>query len=502
MNISSEIHEKKNRPSITTSVAWTSVDRWGSRLIRLAVLAVLARLLDRVDFGLVAAAAVAIDYLSTYVAQGLGLAVIQRENLEPGHLNAMFWVNMTFACLLTGLLWFFAPYAAIWVKAPQAAPVLRWLAIGLILEALSRVHAALLTRQMRFAPLAAVNLISAVSGGIAGISLAFLGWGVWSLVAQHLVGGVSARIALWRFSDWRPKFSFSLSHLRDLYSFSLYIFVDQQMLFLSQRLDEVLMAAYLGVSDLGLYSIAKRLVLLLRELIEMPLAQVLIPAFSRLQKAPGELINMANRTFLLFSLLAFPAFGSLIALAPEAIELLFGASWIDAAWPVRILSIGMLLIGIPLTIYPALLALGRPELLLGLNILAALVGAVLLIPFVRHGVEGIAVAMSLRQLLITGVGMLLMAHVIGKAYKIDLFRSFRGAGIGSILSALIMRLVADGVSYLPVPIVVLTAVLSGAAVYIICVWFFDRSTFHDFLDRVLTFLPKSWRFHFKLPHKE
>lgn len=487
----SEIHTPTTLPSLARSVAWSSVDRWGSRLIRLAVMMVLARLLDRADFGLVAAAAFCVDYLSTYVGQGLGLAVIQRENLEPGHLNAMFWTNMAFACLLTTLLWILAPYVAIWIKASQATSVIRWLAFGLILEALSRVHTAIMTRQMRFGALATVNLISAITGGITGLSLALLGWGVWSLVAQHLVGAISARIVLWWFSDWRPGFSFSLVHLRDLYSFSLYVFVDQQMLFFSQRLDEMLMAGYLGVSSLGVYSIAKRLVILLREVIEMPLGHVLISRFSRLQKTPNDLGNIANRTFLAVSYLAFPLFGGLIALAPEAIELLFGASWLDAVWPVRILSIGMLLIGIPLTIYPTLLAIGRPDLLLGLNTLTAIVGTVFLIPGAQYGVEGISVAMSTKQLLITGVGMFLMTRVMGKAYKIELFRSFRVAGVGSLMCALSARFVAEVISNFPAVIVVLVAVPAAAVIYIISIWFFDRNFLYDSFQRIFAFLPRN-----------
>lgn len=447
----------------------------------MAVIAILARLLAREDFGLVAAAAVCMDYLSTYIGQGLGLAIIQKEKLEKEHLNAVFWINMGVAILLIIGVWFLSPFLAGWLKAPGATDVFRWLSLGLLLQALSAVQMAYLVRQMRFRSVAMLNLIGSLSGGAVAVVLALKGYGVWSLVAQQLFGGAVHRIALWGVTRWKPGIRFSRRHLKELYSFSIFIFLDQQVLFLSRRLDEVIVGGFLGISELGLYSIAKRLVLILQEVIEMPFGQVLISAFSRLQNVPGEMARLANKTFSIVSMVALPAFGGLIALAPEAIELLFGSSWLDATWPVRIMSFGMLLFGIPLTIYPTLLAIGRPSLLLWLNTSSALLGALLLFLGARFGVEGIATAISIRQVVIAIVGIILMRRVIGKSYKINIMHPIFNFAMCSCLAALSAGLLANVMKPLPLPIIATTSALLGAIVYFWAIWITDRTFMRELI---------------------
>lgn len=447
----------------------------------MAVIAILARLLAREDFGLVAAAAVCMDYLSTYIGQGLGLAIIQKEKLENEHLNAVFWINMGVAIVLMIGVWFLSPFLAGWFKAPGATDVFRWLSLGLLLQALSAVQMAYLVRQMRFRSVAMLNLIGSLSGGAVAVVLALKGYGVWSLVAQQLFGGAVHRIALWGVTGWKPGIRFSRRHLKELYSFSIFIFLDQQVLFLSRRLDEVMVGGFLGISELGLYSIAKRLVLMLQEVIEAPFGQVLISAFSRLQNVPGEMARLANKTFSIVSMVALPAFGGLIALAPEAIEILFGSSWLDATWPVRIMSFGMLLFGVPLTIYPTILAIGRPSILLGLNTSSALLGTFLLFLGTRFGVEGIATSISIRQILIALVGIMLMRRVIGTSYRINIMHPIFNFAICSFLGAFSAGLLAKLMNSFPLLIIAATSVILGAFVYFGTMWITDRGFIREFI---------------------
>ena len=456
-------------------VAWTTIDRWGTRLLSLAVIAVLARLLNRTDFGLVAAAAVWVDYFSTFVGQGLGLAVIQRKDLEPEHINVAFWFNLVFAVILVALTWIAAPYIAKWIKYPEVRPVLRWLSIGLILEAFSRIHIAMFMRHLRFAPIAAVNIIASVAGAVAGLTLAFLGWGVWSLVAQQLVRGLSASIAVWVVTGWKPTPHFTWRHVRDLYSYSTYVFFDQQVLFMARRLDEALVAGFLGVAELGLYSIAKRMVLLLQEVLEIPLAQVFFPGFSRLQDSTEKLNRAAETSYRLVCLLVLPAFAGLIALAPEAIRLLFGPKWLDAVPLVRVLAIGAPFFLFPLTCHAVFHALGRPGVALVLNTIRAAESAILLpIGAFFGGVLGIAAALSMRNL-VGAIGDIVFLRKKVPALRIrfvpGIYRPVIAAGVMVVL----VRLMADRVTPWGPALGFACSVLTGIFVYSALMILMDRS---------------------------
>jgi len=465
-NLKMGISDRSIGASIIRGAFWTAIDKWGSRIIRLLVLAVLARLLDKADFGLIAAASVVVDYLSTYVGQGLGVALIQREKLESGHLNAMFWINMASAIFLVGLIWILAPYMSIWIHAPETTSVLRWLSLGLILGALSRVQTALLTRQMRFSALAAVNFVSAFVGGCIGLIFAFRGWGVWSLVAQYLTGGISARIALWWFSGWHPGLSFKLKHVRDLYGFSLYVFADQQLVFILRRFDEALIAGYLGVSDLGLYSIAKRLVLLLQEALETPLGQVLIPAYSRLQFSLQELLNLVGRTFSMLMAVGIPAFLGLAAMAPEAINVVFGPRWIEASAATRLLAPGAAASMANIAIYPIFLAIGKPQVLLSINVASVTLGVPLLFIGVGYGAPGAATALAFRQVIMAIASFVVLKKMIAMKVEIGIARAIAIPALGGIICGASARMAANALSPFSTWISIGLPVLIASGIYI------------------------------------
>src|SRR3546814_5255831 len=90
----------------------------------------------------------------------------------------------------------------------------------LLLEGLSAVHLAKLRRDFRYRAIATRRIITNVIGGVIGVTLAFMGWGVWALVISRLITAASASVILWRATDFRPSFSFSFAHLRSIGRFS------------------------------------------------------------------------------------------------------------------------------------------------------------------------------------------------------------------------------------------------------------------------------------------
>src|SRR5262249_12864460 len=152
------------------------------------VLVVLGRLLAPADFGLVALASLFITFVGIFVEQGFGKALIQRPQLEKQHVDTAFWTALGVAVALTALTMAAAGLGERVVNLPGLAPVLRWLALGLVINALSSTPAALLERSFGFKTLAIRRLASTIAGAAAAVSVALAGGGVWSLVAQVLVG--------------------------------------------------------------------------------------------------------------------------------------------------------------------------------------------------------------------------------------------------------------------------------------------------------------------------
>ncbi|HSH22200.1 MAG TPA: oligosaccharide flippase family protein, partial [Candidatus Caenarcaniphilales bacterium] len=207
---------------VTRGLTWTIIDAWGRQLLGLVVFVVLTRLLDPVDFGLVALAAVFVAFVQILVDQGLGDALVQRRELTRAHIDTAFWVSLTTGAVLAVVGIVLAIPIAAFLGQPALQPLLQVLSLTFVLTALNSVQVALLRRELAFRSLALRTLVAIAGGGAVGITLAYLDFGPWALVGQQLGQAVLAVLVLWRTSPWRPTRQVSRTHFRELFSFGVH----------------------------------------------------------------------------------------------------------------------------------------------------------------------------------------------------------------------------------------------------------------------------------------
>lgn len=182
-------------------IFWSVIQKWGRTAVWSLSLIILSRLLAPEAFGLVALATAFIAFIEIFLDMGFGAAIVQRTDLEPGHLDTAFWISVSIGTLLTFVTIAASGLLAGLFDEPRLAPVLSWLSIGFVLIGLSAIQRAILQRNLAFKNLAGRSLTATVVSGIVGISMAFAGYGVWSLVSQNLARSLAGVVVLWRASS-------------------------------------------------------------------------------------------------------------------------------------------------------------------------------------------------------------------------------------------------------------------------------------------------------------
>ena len=205
--------------------------------------------------------------MQIFLDQGFSVAIIQRKEVDAEHLDTAFWTTLAISILLTFLSMACAGQAADFFKQPQLIPIIRCLSISFAFSGLSSVQQAILERRLAFKSLAIRSLIAVIIGGIVGIVMAFLNFGVWSLVAQQLTNSLVQVLVLWRVSDWRPRLQFSAKHAKELFAFGVNISAFNIINFFNRRADDLLIGYFLGPVALGYYSVAYRLLLVMIEVL-------------------------------------------------------------------------------------------------------------------------------------------------------------------------------------------------------------------------------------------
>ncbi len=323
-------------------IKWNLLGSGLSNLVRIAVVAILGRLLDSSDFGVVAAALSVLAVLNTVRDLGIGQAIIQRRELTDEHQATAFATITYLGLAIAGLLALTAPWIGALYHIPESVNVLRVLGILFALRGTSMLSLVMCQRNLNFRAIAIVDSTAYTTGSAVSIALAYAGAGAWSLVAGYLAETtISAALYLWLHP---PPLSLRIHRrsLRELLGFGIGSSVMEIASVLANQGDYFVVGRVLGKAQLGFYTRAYELMRFPSSVFTSIVGNVLFPAMARLQHDRDALRASFRRTLFVNALLLLPAGVALQIIAPEAIRILLGPRWGEAVLPFRILSLTLL----------------------------------------------------------------------------------------------------------------------------------------------------------------
>jgi O-antigen/teichoic acid export membrane protein len=471
-------------------IFWSGAQIWGGRAVSLLMFILLSRLLNPEAFGLVAMASLFLQFIQTFEDQGFGDAIVQRVDLQPEHLDTAFWTNLGIGCILTLICISCSGLIARLFHQPQLESIILWLSITFVLSGLSNTQQAILRRQLGFKELALRSFSAIFVSGVIGVVLAFLGFGVWSLVAQGLINGVIGVVVLWSVSHWRPSFRFSKKHFRDLISFGSNIIGINILNFLNGHADDLLIGYFLGPTILGFYTIAYKLLTTMTELLTSVTNAVALPTFSRLQNDSERLQRAFYQAVHYTSLISFPAFIGVAIVAPEIIPTFFGPQWTLSIPVLQILAF----IGILHSIFyfhnSLVIALGKPSWRFRMILLNAVTNVIGFLLVVRWGIIAVAAVYVVRGYLVSPIEF----WMVRKLAQINL-KSYFHQFLGPFLGSLAMTATIFGLKYLigrvlSLPLQLAIYVLAGGIIYLLIVKLIEPSLWPQLLRLLRLLLPE------------
>lgn len=396
-------------------IGWVAVEKWGVRLMSLAVFVILVRTIDAEAFGLVSFTTSVSALLLVFVDAGFPKSLIQRKSLGDHDADTAFWTSAVIAVVLYVVLFFVAPLIESTVGLVGLSPVLRVLSLSLFATALSSVPSALLERDMNFKALGVRNLIGTVVGAAIAVPMAVMGLGVWALVAQSLGTLTASTIALWIASPWKPKFRFSIVTLREMTSFGLSVMGIQLMNALQANIDKILVNSLLGAQAGGIYFVAQRAVNLVSELITTVIGKIALTTFSKMQDDKKRL----NRAFIQLTfatcVVAFPVFAVAFALADIILPFIAGeeAHWEQAIPLMQIFAVSSAFTAVAYYDKQALLSVGHPKKAFALGVVENLFGIALFVAAAPLGLVALAVTRAARLFVMWPVRLWLLNRFAG-----------------------------------------------------------------------------------------
>ena len=395
-------------PSIGTrtlrGMIWAYSSYVGGRLLVLVSTAILARILDPSDFGLVALALLGATLLDTISDLGVGQALIlEDEDTVLSRADTAWSFSVLMGTGLTLASAALAPLAALFFHERELLALVPALGFNFFLRGLGSTHMALAQRRLDFRTRTVAEMADVVVRGLAGIALALAGFGAWSLVLGYLIGTVALDIALFLSVSWRPSPRIVRSQLRRLVRFGgAFTGLDIIGALLSNA-DYITVGRVLGPAELGLYTLGFRLPELLLLNLSVVAAAVLFPALAAVEDR-GYAFQVALRYTLMLGL---PIAAALVIYARPIVLALFGEKWEASISVMQVLVIYALaaVIGVPAG--SAYKAMGKIRILYILAVPRAVIVIPLLVLFAHRGIVWVAAAMSIGAAVIAVSGLLI-----------------------------------------------------------------------------------------------
>lgn len=475
------------RAEMTDGVAWSAIENWGRQILSFVVFWALARLLGTVEFGVVAIATSFVVVLQILAQRGFATAVLQREDLQPQHLNCAFWISVGGSALGAVALWGSAGWIAHAFNEPLLTPVLRWLTPLIVLEGLMSVHVALLRRSLDFRSLAIRTTTAAAFGGVLGVGLAIAGFGVWSLVAQQIATTLGAFVVIWSRSSWRPTGLGTWTALGEIVHFGRSVAAISLVNVINTRGDIFIIGFVLGNAAAGAYMIAHRILTVLHELFTGSLNKVLVPVMSPRQRDPERVVGMLYTAIGVITALTFPIYMGLAATASELVPLVFGPQWAVSVPTLRILCF----LGVAQTLgalhSSTLIAMGRPDRVLRVTTLSAALNLVGFLVAARFGIAFVALAYTIRAFLVMPIEFRMLESVVPLTWQ-----RWNAAMRGPLVAAGVMALIVLGARAVLVntlgPAATLGVVIVlGALSYLVTLRVLDPSLMREFFRQLAHF---------------
>ncbi len=434
-------------------------------LSQFAIGILLARLLGPEPFGIVAVAWIILGVGNLFADLGFGAALVQRATLSTADLRFIFTCQMGFACLLTLAGVLSADAIAAWFHKPDAALVIQAMFFLFIFQSLGQTAAAMLRRALNFKTLQQITIVTYLAGYLGvGLPAAWLGLGVWSLVAAQSVQCLLNALLLIRATAVPLGLCFAPGD-PDIIRFGLKVTAANLSSWSISNLDVVVIGRAFGLVELGLYNRALNLVNLPMSIITTGFQGVLFAACARTQRDTAALKRIYLETTAAVAMLCFPLFLTVAAVAETLVLALYGPLWAASVPVVAPLALAVLVNALLAIKGPILMAGNR----VGLELRNQLYTVLMFVPALWIAVQFSTVAvawavlatyvarwllLALHTLRLTGVSVRAYAATLGTPL---LF----GVGV-SLAAALAERTLA----FLP-PLARLLAVAAVAAVVLL-----------------------------------
>ncbi len=311
-------------------MVWTALQKYSTMGIQFISGIILARLLTPYDYGCIGMLSIFMVLAEAFIDGGFGSALIQKKQPTQEDYSTIFFWNLGVAAVMYAILYVCAPAISRFYDIPLLRDVLRVQGVILFIYAFNIVQRNQLRKKLNFKLLSIVTIITSVTALAVTVFMAYKGFGVWALVAQHIITAAIPALVFWFFVKWRPILTFSWTSFKELFSFGFYMFLSSLVNKFGAKLSQLLIGRLYNPTTLGYFTKAASTESLASSSISSIMTQMTYPLYAEVQDDKVRLGSIIKRLTMTISFLSFPIMFILMLTARPIFVLLYSDRWLPS----------------------------------------------------------------------------------------------------------------------------------------------------------------------------
>lgn len=450
---------------VLSGLFWKFAERILVQAISFVISLVLARMLAPELYGTIALVLVFVNLADVLVNNGFGEACIQDKSAGEVEFSTVFYCSIIFSLALYLVLYFAAPYIALFYSDDSLTKIIRVLALQLPMSSVKSMQQAYVSKYMLFKKMFFSSLGGTLFSGLLGIILAFQNAGVWALVVQRLLNNFITMIVLFFTVSWRPRKLFDVVAAKRLVGFGWKLMATSFLSEFYSQLRSLIIGRWYSTSDLAYYNRGEQFPSLATSTINASISSVLFPALATVNNDINKLKGLTRQSMKISSFVMFPIMLGLVAVAEPMISILLTDRWLPCVPYLRLCCIYWMLQPIQTANIQAIKACGRSDLCLKLETAKKIIGLGLLCFSMFFGVYAIALSNTVFALICMIINIVPNRKLINYGFKEQIFDM-----LPSLVCAILMMVVVLAVHSLPINnlSILVVQVFLGIVVYVLC----------------------------------
>ena len=316
-----------NKKHVLSALFWKFGERCCVQGSALVISILLARMLSAAEYGTLGIILVFVNISGIITQGGLSTALIQKKDTDETDFSSAVFASCLLSLLLYGLIFLCAPFVAVLYSNPLITKYLRVIAIVIFPQTFNAIQVARLTKTLQFKKMFLGNFCSVILAGGISVCMAYDGYGVWALIAQHLSLAVLQCLIVGLQTKWIPKIAFSVPKLKRLISFGIPIMTSSILDAFFSEMRSLIMSAKFSPVQLGYYTQAKQYPHAISTNLNSTISGVMLPVMSAEQTDIQYIKNLTRRAIKTSTYLVFPMLIGFAAVAESFVQVFLVEQW-------------------------------------------------------------------------------------------------------------------------------------------------------------------------------